>query len=463
MLRSTSFLIALCLAGTASADDAPSAASADMNKSAAPSARVVTLAEAIQTARTNAPAVHVAQAQAQVADATRLRSESSLLPSLTGTANYLRTQANLIPRPGSTNIPRATTADGMQATSPMLNADHNNKFYNSFQFGLTASMLLYDFQGSINRFRSAKEAREAARDRAKAAELTSDLNVRTAFFQARVTRALVSVAKETLDNNQRHLDQIQAFVTVGTRPEIDLAQTRTDYANARVQLVQAENDYAISKATLLRYMGVADSLDFEVADEQIAPVQDEGSELDLLLRKALVDRPDVSALSRDLKSYELQENGAKSGFAPAITGTTQLTAGGIELGDIRYNVAAGVGVTWPLLSGTVIADLRAARANRAVTQASIADIQLSVRLQIEQARLGLVAAIAADEAAGEALENARVRHRLAEGRYEAGVGNVIELGDAQVALTTAESQAVQAENNISTARAQLLSALGRVQ
>jgi outer membrane protein len=459
-----SLCASLSLAGAAHAQDPMprgSAAKEDMSKMVAPSARVLTLRQAIEAARANAPTIRVAQKQAEVSDAQRLRSESALLPTLTGTANYLRTQANLIPRPGTTNIPR-TNADG-SPVQPALNADHNNTFYNSFQFGLTASMLLYDFNGSIDRFRSAKEAREASLERAKAVELTSDLNVRTAFFQARATRALVGVAKETLENNQRHLEQIQAFVDVGTRPEIDLAQTRTDFANARVQLVQAENNYAIAKVTLQRFMGLEGPSDFEVADEHIEAIADEGAELDLLLRKALVERPDVVALTRDLRALELQESGAKGGFAPAITGTTSLTAGGIKLDDIRYNVAAGVGLSWPLISGTVIADLRTARANKAITQANIADIHLSVRLQIEQARLGLVAAVAANEAAGEALENARVRHRLAEGRYEAGVGNVIELGDAQVALTTAEAQAVQADYNISTARAQLLSALGRVQ
>ncbi|MGZ3425302.1 MAG: TolC family protein, partial [Polyangia bacterium] len=51
--------------------------------------------------------------------------------------------------------------------------------------------------------------------------------------------------------------------------------------------------------------------------------------------------------------------------------------------------------------------------------------------------------------------------RLAEGRYQAGVGSIIELGDAQVAATTAAAQKVQADYNVSTARAQLLNALGR--
>ena len=50
---------------------------------------------------------------------------------------------------------------------------------------------------------------------------------------------------------------------------------------------------------------------------------------------------------------------------------------------------------------------------------------------------------------------------LAEGRYQAGVGNIIELGDAQVAQTSAAAQAVQAEYNLATARAQLGRALGR--
>jgi outer membrane protein len=456
-----SIVATLALASSARAED--SAAREDMNKMVAPSGRVLTLQQAIDSARANAPAIKAAQGQVQVSDAQRLRSESALLPTLTGTANYSRTQANIIPRPGTTSIPRGGTSTTGGSVPVATNTEHNNKFWNSFQFGLTASVLLYDFNGAIDRFRSAKEAREAAQERAKATALSSDLNVRSAFFQARATRALVDVARETLANNQRHLEQIQAFVDVGTRPEIDLAQTRTDYANARVQLVQAENDYAIAKVTLQRYMGLEGAIDFEVADERIGPIQDEGAELDLLLRKALVERPDVVALTRDLRAYELQLSGSKGGFAPAITGTTSLTAGGIELSDLRYNVAAGVGVNWPLISGAAIADLRTARANRAITQANIADIQLSVRLQIEQARLGLVAAIAANDAANEALVNARVRQQLAEGRYQAGVGNVIELGDAQVALTTAEAQAVQADYNISIARAQLLSALGRVQ
>ena len=44
---------------------------------------------------------------------------------------------------------------------------------------------------------------------------------------------LVSVAQETLDDQQKHLDQTQGFVDIGTPPEIALAQSKTGVANAR--------------------------------------------------------------------------------------------------------------------------------------------------------------------------------------------------------------------------------------
>ena len=84
-----------------------------------------------------------------------------------------------------------------------------------------------------------------------------------------------------------------------------------------------------------------------------------------------------------------------------------------------------------------------------------------MRLEVEQARLAVRDAASAIDAAVEVVVNAREQLRLAEGRYETGVGNVIELGDAQIALTSARSQEVQARFRLATARAQLQNALGR--
>ncbi len=84
-----------------------------------------------------------------------------------------------------------------------------------------------------------------------------------------------------------------------------------------------------------------------------------------------------------------------------------------------------------------------------------------MRFDVDQAQLMVRADKIAIDAARDALTNAREQLRLAEGRYSAGVGSIIELGDAQVALQNAGAQLVTAQFNLSTARAQLLTALGK--
>jgi outer membrane protein len=84
-----------------------------------------------------------------------------------------------------------------------------------------------------------------------------------------------------------------------------------------------------------------------------------------------------------------------------------------------------------------------------------------VRVEVEQARLGVTAAKAAVNAAERALTNARARLELAEVRYRTGVGNGIELSDAQLAATNAAFQKLQSSLRLDTARAQLQRSLGR--
>jgi outer membrane protein len=127
-----------------------------------------------------------------------------------------------------------------------------------------------------------------------------------------------------------------------------------------------------------------------------------------------------------------------------------------------WNWNAAATLTWNLFQGGLTrAQVNEAQANLEAVQAQLETARQQVRVDLEQARLAVRAAKGALGAAGEALVNAQQRLRLAEGRYQAGVGSVIELGDAQVAYTSAAAQRVQAEYNLSTSRAQLLRALGR--
>ena len=105
--------------------------------------------------------------------------------------------------------------------------------------------------------------------------------------------------------------------------------------------------------------------------------------------------------------------------------------------------------------------MKEAKGNLGVTEAQLEQERLQVRLDVEQARLAVRTYKVAITTADEVVTNARYQFRLAEKRYAAGVGSIIELGDAQVAVTSAATQRVQADYNLATARAQLLTALGQ--
>ncbi len=408
---------------------------------AAPTAsRVLGLDEAISLARQNQPQLRQARAGTEAAQARADEARSALLPQLTGTAGYARATVNLpgIPESGSS--------------------------VNQWTFKATLNQLVWDFGQTTGRWESARESAISQQSTEQATQLQVLFNVRSAFFTARAGRDLVGVARETLQNQETHLRQVQGFVEVGRSPEIDLAQVRTDRANAEVQLIQAQNAYETAKASLNQVMGVEGPTDYEVADDTLPPVEGEDSPIDVLLAEALPRRPDVAALEAQVRAQRATLASVSGGYWPSLGLAAGASDVGTELSGpgMTWNWSAGATLTWYLFQGGLTsAQVREARANLVGLDAQLTAIQQQVRLDLEQARLPVRAAKAALSAAGEALFNARERLRLAEGRYQTGAGSIIELGDAQVALTSAAAQKVQADYALSAARALLLRALGR--
>jgi outer membrane protein len=401
---------------------------------------VLALEEAIRLAQQNQPQLRQARAGTQAAQARADEARSALLPQLTGTAGYGRATANLagVPESGSS--------------------------VNQWALRATLNQLVWDFGQTTGRWEAAREGAASQQASERATQLQVLFTVRSAFFTARAARDLVGVARETLQNQEVHLRQVQGFVEVGRSPEIDLAQVRTDRANAEVQLIRAQNDYETAKAQLNQAMGIEGPTDYQVADDTLPAVEGEDLPIEALLAEALPRRPDVAALEAEVRAQQATLDSAKGGYWPSLA----LAAGASDVGPeangpgTTWNWSAGATLTWNLFQGGLTsAQVREARANLVSLEAQLASIQQQVRLDLEQARLPVRAAKAALSAAAEALVNARERLRLAEGRYQTGAGSIIELGDAQVALTSAGAQKVQADYALSAARALLLRALGR--
>lgn len=415
------------------------------------SGRLVTLAQAEASALAHQPQITQAKAQTRVSYAQADESFAPLLPQVTGTASYGRRTANFVQNPGAlpANVPTRSVA-------PSFNT------FDTFNFALTATQLVYDFGKTTGTYHAAQSSAEAQALNEATVRLGVLLDVRTAYALAWANRSLVSVAMETMENSDRHLQQIEGLVHAGARPEIDLAQVRADRANASLQLINAENAYENAKAQLNQTMGVEESTEYDVAAGATAPVDGEDLEERRLVALAVGTRPEMKGLAKQSEADERTLSSAKGAYGPSLNLQTSLTEAGRDLTALTWNWNASANLTWPLFQGGLTdATVRAAEASHDVTRAQIVDQRQKIRLEITQARLSIRGAKAALDAAQEVEVNARERLRLAEARYRAGAGSIIELEDAQVAATTAAGQVVQAEYGLAVARAQLAKGLGQ--
>ncbi|HTQ79672.1 MAG TPA: TolC family protein [Thermoanaerobaculia bacterium] len=418
---------------------------------AAPARPLLTLEQALATARDHQPQVAAAAAATAAAAARSDEARSSLLPQVNGNGSYQRATANFVSRPGA--LPR-------QLSSGSGSESWDNFGY--YNLGLSANYLLYDFGQTKNRWRSAEASLAAQRESERTTANQVLFAVRTAFFSARAARELVKVAEDTLGNQKKHLDQTQGFVDVGTQPPIALAQAKTAVANAQVQLINSENSYETALAQLNQAMGVEGPTDYDVADEPEAPLPSEDGTADTLFDEALRARPELATLADQVRAQELTVRALKSANLPSVGLSTGLSDAGGQVGNLTWNWNAAVQFSVPIfLGGLTKAQVAEGEANLAAARSQLQIERLQVRLEVDQGRLAVRAAKAALAASADALDNAKEQLNLAEGRFETGVGSIIELGDAQVALTSAAQQRVQAIYNLSQARVQLLKALGR--
>ena len=441
-------------------------------------ADTVTLEQALHMADNNQPVLAQQRALARAAWARANETRAGLLPQVNagGTLGF-----QTLNRPANTAIITSTSTVGTAgsgAPSGAAGAGSGQasttnpvspwQIYDSVNANLTASQLIIDGWMTPHRLQAARAAARGQEDTVQANRVQIAYNVRTAFYAVLAQKALLGVAKESIDNIALHLKQVQGFVETGVKSQIDLAQAKTNYANAKVALINAENALYTSKAQLNTAIGIERDLEYEVDDIDPAALPQETMSQSQLLDAALAQRPEVAALKQSIRSAELLVKADYGAWAPTLVaqaGFTEQTgyseANKQPFHPFVWNFNAQLVLQWNLFNGLLSYEqLKEAKANQDAAMAQLAQQRLQVKLEIDAGWLALRAAQQALMASGEALQSAAEQLHLAQGRYQTGAGSSIELSDAQVAQTAAAAQKVQAVFNLAAARALLQKALG---
>lgn len=311
---------------------------------------------------------------------------------------------------------------------------------NSYNAGLTLSVPL--FAPSLFKLIQVSNVDiEIALEKSRASKLDMVSEVKKAFYTLLLAKNSYEVMKMSYDNAHKNLENIKNFFTQGLVAEYDVIRSEVQVRNLNPVLVQAENGVRLSEMMLKILLGVGEEVEIEI----IGNLTD--YESDFSLYKPLVSVPlenNTTLKQLDLQQFKLvkQHELLKTNRYPTLAafGSYQYQS---QANDFKFNDYNWVNTTFvglqlqvPIFQGFV-KKRREQQVQVGIDQLKIQRDYLSRNLSL-QARNSLTNMMRAAEqinSSKEGIAQAERGYSIAQTRYRTGTGTVLELNDAEVALT----------------------------
>lgn len=286
--------------------------------------------------------------------------------------------------------------------------------------------------------------------------------VEQAYFTLAAARAAVDANRSDVAATAETLSAADERLRAGLATVGDVAQAKTAAAQARLRLRQAQREAEKFSGALATAAGLPVQTALELEPLPEAPPVALPYTAEELLKAMREHRPDLIAAQAQVEAARGDVRAARALGRPTLE-LAATTSRAYFLSDRptsdSYNV--GLNLRIPLFHGF------AERAARAQAQAELGRAEAVRDGLVQDASLALWQARADYNAAGEtsasartAAESATQALEIARARYEAGVGNILEVLTAQAAAAQARLQGIQARLDWHAATARLYYAVG---
>ena len=328
---------------------------------------------------------------------------------------------------------------------------------------LTASKVLYDTNvNKLNREIQTKNL-ENAREDETLTQVSVAATAKRAYYDLVLRILNRDVQREKLHNLEEHLKTAKGIYDVGNSSFIDVTKAEADVAGARVSVLQAENDVAVSQESLRVAMGVSDYDIFNLFLSTKLFLPQPSDNLEQLLSTALTDRADYRKILNSIEKDKLQIKASARGNAVTVKGNLSNTFSKNERTNSTTEYVASVTVDVPVEDGgETKANVEIARAQLDQDMAEEESLRQSIQSKVRSASLSLANAIERVKSSEMTVKHSEENLSLAEGRYEVGVGDALEVSDAVSTLASSRYTLYQALYDAQVARSDLDEALGHL-
>jgi outer membrane protein len=327
----------------------------------------------------------------------------------------------------------------------------------TFAAQLLLSQLLFDFGKNLAATDAARKLAEVEVENVELQRQLISATVKEAYTNTLFSQRLIRVQEQAQERAELNLRSAKGFFEVGTRPKSDVARAEVDVANAKLDLIRAKNALRSAIVALNTAMAITVDTWTQIVDNLIyQPVTLDRQQL---RSDSLRQRPEYRAAKLGAAAAEARERKAFRDFLPDVTG--QGAYGGTQK-DLNEAWSVGVFLNWSFFDGGGrIARYQEAKAVLEGARANVKSTELTILQNVEQAEIAVEETAERIQAAQALVASAQENFRLAQGRFDAGVGTILELTDAQLALTQAQNTESQALADYRIALARLDRAVGR--
>ena len=335
-----------------------------------------------------------------------------------------------------------------------------NLIYNYWVLGqISVSQMLYDFGVTQN-----QAAIRRLDNKGYGIILTSTINdvicdVKNNYYNLQYALEAKRVAQESVLRYSAFYEQARVFNRVGERSKVDVTIAQVNLSSAKLALIQAEHNVKIATAKLNNSMGLPyynkyvlnDCLNFNPCE--------------ITLEKAITitqkSRPEFKLA--DVKVEQARQNVklVKKSYFPQFTIEGQYQVGGKHpTSNTGYNF--GGYLNFPTINIMLIKnEIREARSLYSKQQALASSTKNNIYLEVQQAFYTLMEKKNQIPVAKLGMKQAKENYDLSYGRYTVGVGDPVELRDAQTQYSDAQLTYCRTMYEYNTAKSNLEKAMGR--
>jgi outer membrane protein len=329
-----------------------------------------------------------------------------------------------------------------------------------FSYGGQLTQLITDFGRTSALVGSSRSDAQAQDDLATLTRARVRLNVREAYYRVLGAEAVLQAAQAAQSNRHLVAKQLSALAQSELRSTVDVNFAEVLASEADLSVVRAQSMVAQQRARLTTAMGSTQAITAKLV-EPISPDALPASPDDLQA-EAQTQRADLSAA--------MAQQHAAQQFAAAEKRLSYPTLGvGATAGQIPYHdrtlqdsyAAAGFNLSIPIFNGGLFAARRAEAESEASARAhDLQALHLEVTEQVRNSWQRANEAFQSLAVTAHLVAQSKEALRLAQARYDAGLGSIVELNEAQVNETSAEISAADANYTYLSRRAELDFAAG---